>query len=87
MSPFIMESDAKERRRERRRRHQEVVEAGFGAGRVAPSEAEGLGEFPQEGKTIGHGTVGSGSCGCQHCVRRRPVLRLLSRSSRTPAPG
>lgn len=71
MSPFIVESDGRERRRERRRRHQELREAGFGAGRVAESDAEGAGEFPEEGKVLGHGTVGSGEL-------RLPALRATT---------
>ncbi|GAB4097648.1 ATP-binding protein [Brachybacterium horti] len=60
MSPFIVESKGKERRRARRRRHQEVIEAGFGEGRLASGVVAGAGDFPQERKAIGHGTVGSG---------------------------
>lgn len=71
MAPFIVESGQKERRHSRRRRHQEVHGAGFGDGRAAPSEDEGAGQFPQEVKAIGHGTVGSGDI-------RLPALRATT---------
>lgn len=59
MARFIVESEIKEKRRQRRERHQQVREAGFGRGRLAEAELD-AGVFPQEGKPLGHGTVGSG---------------------------
>lgn len=59
MAPFIIESETREPRRRRNRRHREVVAQGFGEGRLA-ERIEGAGEFPAEGKRLGRGTVGSG---------------------------
>src|SRR5699024_9055551 len=70
VAPFIVESEEKQRRG-RRRRRQEVFDAGFGEGRLAPEMSEGAGQFPREGKPIGHGTVGSGDL-------RLPALRATS---------
>lgn len=60
MSPFVVESGAQERARERRRRHREIVEEGFAEGLLAPPETADAGVFPREGRSIGHGRVGSG---------------------------
>ena len=70
MAPFIVESEEKQRRG-RRRRRQEVFDAGFGEGRLAPKVSDGAGQFPREGKSIGHGTVGSGDL-------HLPALRATS---------